>query len=191
MITRAIDIQKATRHWQLQDRSFIWQVAAALIGVLALILASRIDVPMVPVPMSMQTFAVLLIGALYGVRLGTLTILAWLALGALGLPVFAGGTGGMARFVGPTAGYLIAFPIAAACVGWLASRGWNQDRLGWAMGAMLIGHAICLGLGALWLARIIGFEVAMAKGVTPFLLGAVLKSALVVVALRLMTPRQR
>lgn len=191
MNTRAVNASTLTRTWQLQDRSFAWQAAAAVIGVLALILASRIDVPMVPVPMSMQTFAVLLIGALYGMRLGTLTVLVWLALGALGLPVFAGGTGGMARLMGPTAGYLIAFPIAAACVGWLASRGWNQDRLAWAFGAMLIGHVICLGLGALWLARIIGFEAALAKGVTPFLLGAILKSVLVVVALKLMTPKKR
>jgi len=190
MNTRSVHAATANA-WQFQNRSFAWQAAAAVIGMLALILASRIDVPMVPVPMSMQTFAVLLIGALYGVRLGTLTVLAWLALGALGLPVFAGGTGGVARFVGPTAGYLIAFPFAAACVGWLASRGWNQDRLGWAFGAMLIGHAICLGLGGLWLARIIGLEAALAKGVTPFLLGAILKSVLVVAALKLMTPRNR
>ena len=191
MNTRALGSNPTGQRWQLQDRSLTWQVAAAVIGVLALILALRIDVPMVPVPLSMQTFAVLLIGALYGMRLGTLAVIVWLALGALGLPVFAGGTGGVARFVGPTAGYLVAFPIAAACVGWLASRGWNGDKPAWAMGAMLIGHAICLGVGALWLTRIIGIEAAIAKGVTPFLLGAVLKSVLVVVALGLMMPKKR
>lgn len=176
-------------HQPLRHQPLMWQVAAGIIGVFILSVSSRIDIPMVPVPMSMQTFAVLLTGAFYGWRLGTLTVLAWLLCGALGLPVFAGGSGGMARFYGPTAGYLIAFPIAAACAGVLVARGWNRNRPAWAMLAMLLGHVICMGLGSLWLANTIGAQAAFAKGVNPFLFGAVVKSALVVVALFILVRR--
>ena len=114
----------------LQARSLRWQVAAVLVGSALLAVASQIKVPMVPVPMTMQTFAVTLIGALYGWRLGAITILAWLAQGAMGLPVLAGGAAGLLHFAGPTGGYLVAFPIAGAVTGWLAERGWNGNAPG-------------------------------------------------------------
>jgi len=80
----------------------------------------------------------------------------------------------------------VAFPIAAALVGELARRGWHARRPLHALAAMLLGHAVCLGLGAAWLARAIGPDLAWHKGVAPFLLGAVVKSILVVAVLRLM-----
>jgi biotin transport system substrate-specific component len=135
-------------------------------------------VPMLPVPMTMHTLAVILIGALYGWRLGALTILAWLGEAALGLPVLANGAGGLAPFMGPTAGYLASFPLVAALVGWLAERGWNGSRPGFAFVSMLLGHALCLALGGLWLATLIGAEKAMLAGVVPFLLGSLVKSGL-------------
>lgn len=162
----------------LRNRSLAWQVVAVLTGTVILALASRIEVPMIPVPMTMQTFAVVTIGALYGGRLGAVTVLAWLGEAAIGLPVLAGGAGGLAHFVGPTGGYLGAFPIVAALVGWLVERGWNGDRPGRAFAAMMLGHALCLGLGAAWLSVSIGVEPAIAHGVIPFLFGSVLKSAL-------------
>ncbi len=125
----------------LQGRSTATQVLAVLFGTLVLAASSQVSVPMVPVPMTMQTLAVTLVGALYGWRLGGLTILVWLAQGALGLPVFAGGSGGFVRFFGPTAGYLLAFPIAGALTGWLVERGWNGSKLLLACAAMLIGNA--------------------------------------------------
>ena len=163
---------------QPQARSLRWQIGAVIIGSVLLALSSHIKVPMLPVPMTMQTFAVTLVGALYGWRLGAITILAWLLQGAMGLPVLAGGAAGPAYFVGPTAGYLLAFPFAGALTGWLAERGWNGGRIVLAFAAMLLGNVLCLALGAGWLSATVGIEKAIAVGVAPFVLGAIVKSAL-------------
>lgn len=95
----------------LPSKSLIQQAIYVFAGTLVLALASRLAVPMVPVPITMQTFAVTMIGALYGWRLGSLTLLAWLGEAMLGLPVLAGGAFGLAPFFGPTAGYLVSFPF--------------------------------------------------------------------------------
>jgi biotin transport system substrate-specific component len=162
----------------LQARPAFVRVAAVLLGTLILAIASQISVPMLPVPMTMQTLAVILIGALYGWRLSAVTVVAWLGEAALGLPVLANGTGGLAPFMGSTAGYLASFPLVAALVGWLAERGWNGSRPAFAFAAMLLGHALCLALGGLWLATLIGAQKAMLAGVVPFLLGSLVKSGL-------------
>jgi len=169
-----------------QTRPLAWRIGAVVLGSLLLTLSSYIEVPMIPVPVTMQTFAVMLVGALYGWRLGTVTILVWLAQGALGMPVLAGGAGGLPYFSGPTAGYLFAFPVAAALMGWLAERGWTGRRVWLAFLGMLLSHVVCLGLGAAWLSVLIGVEKAIMAGVVPFLVGAVLKSALGAVTLRLL-----
>lgn len=173
--------------FNLKDRSLAWQLGAVLAGTLALALSSYIEVPMIPVPITMQTFAVTMVGALYGWRLGAITIAAWLLEGALGLPVLAGGAAGAHHFAGPTGGYLFAFPLAGALMGWLAERGWNGGRVELAFTGMLLGNGLCLVIGGAWLALAVGAEQAMALGVSPFLLGGVLKSGLGAVALRLMT----
>lgn len=165
-------------------RPMIWRVVAVLLGTVVLAAASRVEVPMIPVPMTMQTLAVTLIGALYGWRLGAITVGVWLLQGALGLPVFAGGTGGLVKFMGPTAGYLFAFPISAAVTGWLVERGWNSERPLMAFVAMLAGNAVCLAIGGAVLAAMIGFGPAMAVGVTPFILGGILKSGIGALMLR-------
>jgi biotin transport system substrate-specific component len=162
----------------LASRSLPMQAAAVLLGTLVLALASRLSVPMVPVPMTMQTLAVTLIGAFYGWRLGALTIVAWLLEGAAGLPVLSNGASGLAYMMGPTGGYLLAFPFACSLVGWLAERGWNGGNLPRAFAAMLLGNALCLALGAAWLAAFVGFERALLAGIVPFILGAIVKSAL-------------
>lgn len=162
----------------LQARPAHIKAVAVLLGTLVLAIASQISVPMLPVPMTMQTLAVILIGALYGWRLGAITILAWLGEAALGLPVLANGNGGIAPFMGPTAGYLASFPLVAVLVGWLAERGWNGSRPAFAFAAMLLGHALCLAFGAAWLATLIGAEKAVLAGVVPFLLGSLVKSGL-------------
>ncbi|MCV9940124.1 biotin transporter BioY [Boseaceae bacterium BT-24-1] len=162
----------------LQARPAFVQLGAVVLGTLVLAIASQISVPMLPVPMTMQTLAVILIGALYGWRLGALTIVAWLGEAALGLPVLANGAAGPAPFMGPTAGYLASFPFVAMLVGWLAERGWNGSRPAWAFVSMLLGHALCLLLGAAWLATLIGPEKAVLAGVVPFLLGTLVKSGL-------------
>lgn len=163
---------------QLKDRSLSTRIAAVAFGTLVLAVSSQIEVPMIPVPITLQTLVVPLIGALYGWRLGLITILAWLGEALVGLPVLAGGAGGIAHFGGPTAGYLLAFPIAGALTGYLAERGWNGHNVALAFAAFLIANVVCLAIGGLWLASLIGAEKALAFGVTPFLLGAFIKSAL-------------
>ncbi|MEI9411285.1 biotin transporter BioY [Mesorhizobium salmacidum] len=163
---------------RLQQRSLGWQAGAVVLGTLFLALSSYIEVPMVPVPVTMQTFAVTLVGALYGWRLGAVAIAAWLVEGAAGFPVLAGGAAGIQHFVGPTGGYLFAFPITGALVGWLAERGWNGNRVLLAFAAMLLGNVACLALGTAWLAVMIGAEKAITFGFVPFIVGGLLKSAL-------------
>lgn len=161
----------------------VLKIVAVFLGALFLAAASWIEVPMFPVPMTMQTFAVTLIGALYGWRLGAITVLAWLGQAILGFPVLAGGAGGLAHFAGPTGGYLIAFPIAAALVGWLAERGWTaKGNIFHNLAAMLIGSAFILALGGAWLAGQIGVSDAFEFGVAPFILGGILKAVLATIS---------
>ena len=169
---------------RLGDRPAAVRFAAVIVGTVILALSSRVEIPMIPVPVTMQTLAVTLIGALYGWRLGALTVLAWLGEAAVGLPVLASGKFGLAPFVGPTAGYLFAFPLVAAMTGWLAERGWTGAAVVRSFAAMLGGNLLCLALGFAWLATLIGPEKAFAAGVAPFLVGAVLKSAVAAAALR-------
>lgn len=177
--------QPATHAPLFRDRPLAWQIGAVVAGTAVLTVASRVEVPMISVPITMQTYAVALIGALYGWRLGAITVLAWLAQAAIGLPVLASGKLGLAPFVGPTAGYLFAFPLMALLTGWLAERGWNGSRPGRAFAAMLAANALCLALGAAWLSTLMGWDKAIAVGVTPFIVGGVLKSGLGALTLRL------
>lgn len=166
-------------------------LGAMALATAVLTASSWVAVPMYPVPMTMQTFAVTLVGALFGWRLGAVTVLAWLAQAAAGLPVLAGGSGGLAAFAGPTAGYLMAFPLAAALTGYLAEQGWTGHRIALSFAAMVAGNALILAIGGAWLAGLIGLEAALAAGVTPFLLGALLKSALGAAALRAVAGSKR
>lgn len=165
-------------------RSLVQNVLLILAGTLALAVASQIAVPMIPVPVTMQTFAVTMIGALYGWRLGAITVLAWLGEAMIGLPVLAEFKSGIAPFMGPTAGYLAAFPLMAALVGFATERGINGHR--WASGFVLhlAANLLCLALGWAWLATVIGAEKAFVAGVAPFLIGAALKSALAAALLK-------
>lgn len=154
--------------------------ALALVGSLLLTASAKIQVPFWPVPMTMQTFAVLMIGMAYGPRLGVTTVAFYLAQGAAGLPVFAGtpATGlGLAYMAGPTGGYLAGFLVAAFVMGALAHRGWDR-RLLTGLAAMIIGTGLIFAFGYGWLAVLIGPAAAFKAGVLPFLPGAALKIAL-------------
>ncbi|PSH69241.1 biotin transporter BioY [Phyllobacterium brassicacearum] len=170
---------------KLADRSLAYKTLAVLIGTVFLAVSSWIEVPMYPVPVTMQTFVVTMVGALYGWRLGGLTVMAWLAEALIGFPVLAGGAGGLAHFAGPTAGYLFAFPVVAAFVGFLAERGLTRNPFV-SFAVMLLGNVLCLALGASWLANMIGFEKAWTFGVAPFIIGGVLKSALAAATIELL-----
>jgi biotin transport system substrate-specific component len=161
-------------------------VILALVGTALLTVSAKIQVPFWPVPMTMQTFAVLVIGMAYGWRLGAATVLLYLVQGAVGLPVFAAG-GGIAYFAGPTGGYLAGFLLAAALVGGLAERGWDRSVLP-TVAAMFLGTVVIFCFGVAWLTIFLAnakalsldaaFAAALANGVTPFLAGAVAKIAL-------------
>lgn len=152
-------------------------LALVFAGLMAL--SARFDIPMHPVPMTMQSWAVLLAGAVLGARWGVAAVLVYLAAAAIGLPVLSDGAGGLSPFAGPTAGYLVAFPIAAGLTGAAASRG-LLDRPVAGLAVLFVAHLVLLGLGAAWLARVMGLEPALAAGFTPFLIGAAVKSGLVV-----------
>lgn len=140
-------------------------------------LGAWVDVPMHPVPMTMQSFAVLLAGAVLGPRRGVVAVLLYLALALVGLPVLSDGASGPGPFTGATAGYLFAFPVVAGLAGLAARREWLTRPLPGV--AVLFGlHLILLALGGAWLATRIGVADALAHGVTPFLIGAAVKSAL-------------
>ena len=136
-----------------------------------------VPLPFSPVPLTGQTFGVLLTGALLGPRLGALAMLLYLTEGACGLPFFAGGAFGLARLLGPTGGYLVAYPFAAALVGSLATRGWDRRPLAM-LAAMLLGSVVIFALGAGWLAHFVGASHALTLGVLPFLPGDVVKALL-------------
>jgi biotin transport system substrate-specific component len=160
------------------DRSVAFKLIALVAATALLTVSSKVQVPMLPVPMTLQTLAVTLIGALYGWRLGSLAVIAWLVEGGLGLPVFAGAAAGLPYLFGPTGGYLLSFPLVAMVVGLLCERGWGGKQVVWAFGAMLIGNALCLAIGATWLAFFTGAERAFSLGVAPFVLGGLSKSVL-------------
>lgn len=164
--------------WSVEDRSARLARNAALVvgGSALLALAARVQIPFVPVPMTLQDFAVLLLAMAFGWRLGGATVLCYLAEGALGLPVFARG-GGLGYFAGPTAGYLAGFLLAAVVVGWLAERGFDR-RPATSAAAMGLGIALVLVCGASWLARFVGVDAALSTGLVAFLPAAAVKVGL-------------
>ncbi len=154
-------------------------VAASLVTALAAQVA--VPLPFSPVPVTGQTFAVLLAGAVLGARRGALAQLLYLVEGAAGLPVFAGGAGGAHVLLGPTAGYLVAFPLAAFVTGSLAERGWDR-RFGTMVAAMLLGSSVIFGCGLAWLARFVPGATLLSAGLLPFVPGDLVKATLAALA---------
>lgn len=155
-------------------------IVLMVLGSAALWLSAKLQVPWYPVPLTMQTLAVLVLGVAYGARLGAATVLFYLAEGAAGLPVFAGGWsegGGFHHLYGPTGGYLVGFVVAAGVCGWLAERGWDRSVVRAAL-AMVFGNLIIYALGLLWLGSQLGAAAAIEYGLLPFLTGDALKIAL-------------
>src|SRR5437763_2500297 len=157
-------------------RSFALVVGFSLL--IALSAQVVIPLPWTPVPITGQTFAVLLTGALLGPRLGALAMFAYLIEGASGLPFFAAGGSGVGRLLfSSTSGYLLSYPVAAFVVGLLAERGWDRRFLT-AAAAMGLGSLVILLSGWAWLARFTGAAFAWDHGVAPFLVGDAIKIVL-------------
>jgi biotin transport system substrate-specific component len=164
----------------------------ALAGSLFVALCAQITVPLWPVPVTGQTFAVLSVGLICGWRVGGAALLLYLIEGALGLPFFAGGAGGWASVVGPSGGYIWGFVLAAALVGYLAERGWDRNVLRTAA-ALFLGNVVLYVPGLIWLALFYAgpgqdyiaatgastaWGASINAGLLPFLLGDALKLAL-------------
>ena len=165
----------------------ILTTVAVLLGVCLLTLSAKIQVPFWPVPMTMQTLVVLMLGMAYGSLLGAGTVLAYLLVGAAGFPVFAGTPErgiGLAYMMGPTGGFLMGFVVAAWITGLLAERGWDRSTP-WCAAAMFAGTLAIFVFGLAVLTPIVGLSRAIETGFTPFLASSTLKLALGAVAMPL------
>ena len=142
----------------------------------------KLFLPFTPVPVTGQTFAVLLIAALYGARRGAATAMTYIAMGLMGMPVFSAAPPGPAALVSPTAGYLAGFVAAAWVTGSLSEKGW--DRRPWTAAlAMGIGSGVIFACGLLWLGRFTGWANVLQTGLFPFIPGDLLKIALATLVL--------
>ena len=161
-------------------------VILAVAGSLLLWLCAKIQIPFYPVPLTLTTFGVLIIGAAYGWRLGMVTVALYLAEGAAGLPVFAGTPEkgiGLVYMMGSTGGYLFGYLFAAGAAGWLAERGFDRNFFTTAV-AMFVGNVVLYVPGLLWLGILFGWDKPIFEwGLTPFIFGDLTKLALAAVLL--------
>jgi biotin transport system substrate-specific component len=166
-----------------QQRSWLLDAVLVVLFSAFVALTAQAEIPLWPVPLTLQTLGVLFTGAVLGSRRGALALLLYLTEGALGLPVFAGGASGVGYMLGPTGGYLVGFVVAAGVVGWLAQRGWDR-RLVWAAVAMVIGNVIIYVCGVAWLAVFLGdLWGALVKGMLLFVVGDLIKIAVAALTL--------
>lgn len=167
----------------LGELSILKQTALVLAGSLLIAAAAQVSVPMIPVPMTLQTLAILTVGLALGARLGAITLLVYLAEGAMGLPVFANGGAGLPYMMGPTAGFLLGFVAMAWLAGWAADRGLARKPL-LAIGVALLASAIIYVPGLLWPATVMGVEwTALISGwMAPFLIGDAVKAVIAALA---------
>jgi biotin transporter BioY len=168
----------------IPQRKILWDIVLVVGFSCLTALCAQLSFWIGTVPVSGQTFAVLLTGALLGSRRGALSQLSYLAIGATGIPYWfaLGGAPGMARLIGPTGGYLFGFVAAAFVVGWLAERGWDR-RVWTSVLAMLAGSVVIYVFGLLWLAVFIPQSTLLQTGLYPFILGDLLKILLAAIML--------
>ena len=157
-----------------QGVGWIRGIFFAFLGSLLLTVCAKIQVQVGLVPITMQTFAVLLIGAVYGWRLGGITLILYLSQGMMGAPVFAGPAAGPTYFMGPTAGFLLGLLLAAVVVGFLSERGWDRNPITLTC-SLLMGNAVIYIPGLIWLQTFTGWDRVLQAGFLPFLPGDILK----------------
>ena len=167
---------------RLGSRTLVTDVALIAAGAALTAGAAQIVIPMWPVPITGQTFAVLFVGATLGSLRGALSMLLYIGLGIAGLPVFAEGGAGLAKLTGPTGGYMIGFVLAAALVGWLAQKQWDRKVLG-TIGAFLAGTVVIYAVGLPWLSVALGqlgypndLNATLQAGLYPFIPGDLIKA---------------
>lgn len=148
-------------------------------GSLLVALGAQVEVPMVPVPMSLQTLAISVVGLTFGARMATMALIAYLAQGAAGFPVFSGGSAGAAHLFGPTGGFLWGFVAMAWMTGWMAERGMARGFGRLFIAAFVPATLLFVpGVAWLWAATPLSVQGAIEAGMLPFLVGDVVKSAL-------------
>jgi biotin transport system substrate-specific component len=169
--------------WPEKSNQWLRFMAFAIAGSIALTISAKISIPTIPVPFTMQTLVVLLLGFAYGPALAGATVGLYLLQGAFGLPVFQGTPEkglGLAYMMGPTGGYLAGFFVAAVVCGKLAQKGWDKRFSTMALG-MILGNAIIYAFGLAWLGSLIGWDKPVLQyGMTPFLVGDLIKIAIAV-----------
>lgn len=166
----------------VRHRKHVRYLTLYILGIVALTISAKISVPLAPVPVTLETLVVLMIGMTYGWRLGSATIASFLMMGAMGAPLFAPPMmGGLAAFAGPTGGFLLGFLPAAFISGLLVEHGWGHTRVTAALAA-IAGMAIIYLCGLCWLTRFVGVHAAIAVGFTPFLMVAFLKIVILTIA---------
>ena len=183
----AVSVSSSTFAGSLSRSTPAVKIAAVVLGSLFVAAASQIVVPFFPVPMTMQTFIILMLGAHAGLRVAGATVALYLIEGALGLPVFSTGAG-LAFMAGPTGGYLAGFLVSALFISFAFERGFNRSFASTAL-IILLGDALIMGLGFAWLSSLIGVEKAFAVGVLPFLPAEALKIALTIASVQLVKRR--
>lgn len=173
----------ADRLWtQTAGSSALRKGALVLLGSLAVAVAAQVNVPMQPVPMTLQTLAVLAVGAALGARLGVAALVLYVIEAAIGLPVLAEMKAGLPFLMGPTGGYVLGFVLAAGVVGYFAERGFDRSAY-LMMVAMLLGVVLIYVPGLIWLSGFVGgFGQAINFGFLPFVLGDIVKAAIAAVA---------
>ena len=171
--------------WPAAQSSAVRTLLLVVAGTALLTLSAKVNIPFYPVPMTMQTFAVLVVGMAFGPSLAIATVGLYLLQGALGLPVFSGTPArgiGWAYMMGPTGGYLLGFLVASGIVGVLGQRGFDRS-FEMTLAAMTAGTVVIFIFGFAWLAGLIGMEKAWTFGVEPFLLAAAFKILLAALVL--------
>jgi len=156
------------------------QLMLVLAGTALLTVSAKTKVVLGPVDMSLQTLAIMLIAATFGLRLGVATVLLYLLEGAMGWPVFQSTPEkgiGIAYMLGTTGGFLAGFAAMAAIVGWAADRGWDRSFLSF-LGALLVAETVMMAMGFAWLSYLIGADKAWTFGVAPFILPDLVKVGL-------------
>lgn len=187
MMTNTSSLPLIDRLWPAAgtSRKAVRAAVMLVLGTVLLWAAAKTQVPFWPVPMTLQSMVVVLIGATYGSRLGFATLLVYLAEGAAGLPVFAGAPErgiGLAYMVGPTGGYLLGFLLAATLVGWLVERGATRALPMIAL-SVLAAHVTIHSFGLAWLSGFTGLGKAVSVGLVPFLLADLLKMGISIAVL--------
>ena len=174
----------ANRIWPAARSQALRNIVMMVLGSIGVAVAAQINVPMIPVPMTLQTFAVLAVGMAYGARLGAATLILYMLEGMAGIPVFAHMKSGLATVAGPSGGYIVGFILAAGLLGFLVERGWGRGTVR-AVTATIICGALIYVPGLVWLH---GFAADWSQtlewGLTPFILGDLIKAVLAALTIR-------